>query len=192
MITAHPARRWMLLLIAALHLGLLALVLARPPAPKTGQATYIDLIAVVQPRPAPAAVAAPAARPVRPARQVSLPQPRPLADAASPVIAAAPAAQEAGPAQPDTIAPDFAGGKAPLDLDKLRRQAAANDATRNKSVAEMAQEQELRRKSIETAVAAAAKAGTRKDCQTAFAGVGLLAIIPLLASTVADVGCKWK
>ena len=29
------------------------------------------------------------------------------------------------------------------------------------------------------------------DCKTAFAGAGILAVIPLAASAVIDMGCKW-
>lgn len=32
----------------------------------------------------------------------------------------------------------------------------------------------------------------RGDCQTKYAGMGLLAVIPLVANTVTGTGCKWK
>ncbi|WP_036166205.1 hypothetical protein [Massilia sp. 9096] len=35
------------------------------------------------------------------------------------------------------------------------------------------------------------EAARKRDCKTAYAGAGLLAIIPLAASAVMDTGCKW-
>jgi hypothetical protein len=35
------------------------------------------------------------------------------------------------------------------------------------------------------------EAARKSDCKTAYAGAGLLAIIPLAASAVMDTGCKW-
>lgn len=32
----------------------------------------------------------------------------------------------------------------------------------------------------------------RGDCQTKYAGMGLLAVIPLVANTITGTGCKWK
>lgn len=192
-------RHGMLLLIVALHLGLLALVLARPSQPNARQPTYIDLVAVHQP-----AAALPA--PSEPPRKLAPRRPVPAApqaaaastvrvpaDAPKPEGAVAPAvAAVEAPEQPDTAPPDFAVGKAPIDIDKMRRQVAINERDREKTVTERTRAEEMRRKSVESAVAAAAKAGSRKDCQAAYAGMGILAIIPLLASTVADTGCKWK
>jgi hypothetical protein len=31
----------------------------------------------------------------------------------------------------------------------------------------------------------------KSDCKTAYAGAGILAVIPLVASAVVDMGCKW-
>lgn len=181
-----------LIAIAAMHLGLLLLVLARPKPPQMGTVSYMDLLPVIQPKPRPA----PAAAPVRPAPRTAPAVARPPAmrlPAAPAEAAAAVTGVDAIAAEPATesAAPDFAGGPKPLDLDQLRKQAAKNDSD-FKSPLDKVREQELRRKSIETTVAAAAKAGARKDCQTAFAGIGIFAIIPLLASSVTDVGCKWK
>lgn len=183
----HPLT---LVLIAAAHAGLLALVLIKPKLPAAGVVTYMELLRVVAPVPKPKPVATlaelpkPRARPARAATTVATPDIAATAaapaDSATPVIVAT-----------DSAAPDFAAAPKPLDIDQLRRQAARNDTT-FKTPLDKVREEELRRKSIETAVAAAAKAGTRKDCQNAYAGIGILAIIPLLASAVVDTGCKWK
>lgn len=185
----HPLT---LVLIAAAHAGLLALVLIKPKVPAAGVVTYMELLRVVAPVPKP--------KPKPVATLAELPKPRARPARAATTVAtpdnAAPAAAPADSANPvivatDSAAPDFAAAPKPLDIDQLRRQAARND-TSFKTPLDKVREEELRRKSIETAVAAAAKAGTRKDCQNAYAGIGILAIIPLLASAVVDTGCKWK
>ncbi len=182
----HPLT---LVLIAAAHGGLLALVLIKPKLPAAGVVTYMDLLRVVAPAPKP--------RPISTVAEVPRPRTRPaksVATVATPANAAA--AAPADNTSPDMVvtdsaAPDFAAAPKTLDIDQLRRQAARND-TAFKTPLDRVREEELRRKSLETAVAAAAKAGTRKDCQNAYAGIGILAIIPLLASAVVDTGCKWK
>ncbi len=180
-----------LIVIAALHLGLLMLVLARPEAPPTGTVSYMDLLPPVQPKPKPKP---PASQPSKPAaRQAAGVRRAPAAPAEVASAAIASPVDNAAPADEllESAAPDFAAAPKALDIDQLRRQAAKNDQDA-KTPLDRVREQELRRRSIETTVAAAAKAGARKDCQTAFAGIGILAIIPLLASAVTDVGCKWK
>ncbi|NDI85503.1 hypothetical protein EYB48_07815 [Undibacterium sp. B2R-29] len=49
----------------------------------------------------------------------------------------------------------------------------------------------LRKDTLETDLAKGTKKAERKDCRNAFAGLGLLALVPLAASTVTDLGCKW-
>jgi hypothetical protein len=177
-----------LIAIAALHGGLLLLVLAKPTLPHTGTVSYMDLLPVLQPKPKAAPLPVAVNRPVtRPATAVRRPPAKPGEGA----ITAA--ELDAAPAEPvlESTAPDFAGGPTPIDIDQLRKQAAKND-TDFKTPLDKVREQERRHKSIETVVAAGAKAGARKDCQNAYSGLGLLAIIPLIYGTVTDNGCKWK
>ncbi len=184
----HPTT---LMAIALLHLGLLMLVLVKPKAAPGGTASYMELLPFVQFKPPAHLPPNPAAKP--PARPPAAAR-RPLAAPAEPAGAkAATPAVETVPADAvlESAAPDFAAAPKPLDIDQLRKQAAKND-TDFKTPLDKVREQELRKKSIETAVAAAAKAGARKDCQNGYAGFGLLAIIPILYGTVTDNGCKWK
>jgi hypothetical protein len=176
-----------LIVIAALHLGLL-LVVAKPKLPAHGSVSYMELLPPVQfkPKARPLASTA-AAQPSRPV-VVSRRQPPKPAD----VGVAAPALEPAQPDAPaESAAPDFAAAPKPLDIDQLRKQAAKNDSD-FKTPLDKVREGERRHKSIETTVAAAAKAGARKDCQNGYAGLGILAIIPILYGTVTDNGCKWK
>ena len=183
----HRPHHATLILIAALHVGLLALVLTKPKMPAGGAVTYMNLLRVAPPvamprpadRPAPAAATPPRRRQVAPA-----------APAAAPVQVA----QEVGSsaALDSAAAPDFAAASAPLNLDQLRRQVALNERDRVKTPMEKVHDEELRRKSVETTVAAAAAAGARKDCQNGYSGMGIFALIPIIYGTVTDKGCKWK
>jgi hypothetical protein len=180
-----------LAVIAALHLGLLALVLIKPKVQPGGVVTYMDLLRVVPIVPKPQAKPVPSAKPAQTTTRTAV-RPKP-ATAAEPVAAQADALPGAiATAPPESAAPDFAAASVPLNLDQMRRQAALNERERVKTPMEKVHEEELRRKSVETAVAAAAKAGARKDCQNGYGGLGIFAIIPLVYGTVTDKGCKWK
>ncbi len=183
-----------LIIIAAMHFGLLLLVLAKPKPPQMGTVSYMDLLPIMQAKPRPAPAAAPDRQAPRPTRAVArLPAERLTVTPDGGAAAAAVAGADAIAAEPaiESVAPDFADGPKRLDLEQLRKQAAKNDSD-FKSPLDKVREQELRRKSIETTVAAAAKAGARKDCQNGYTGMGILAIFPILYGTVTDKGCKWK
>lgn len=47
------------------------------------------------------------------------------------------------------------------------------------------------REAREEKLAAGIERSTRRDCKTAYAGAGLLAIIPLVKDAVTGTGCKW-
>lgn len=79
-----------------------------------------------------------------------------------------------------------------LDLHALRAQILENERNRKKTPQEALRESQFIAGTIEVRIAKAAKQAERKDCQTAYAGFGLFAIIPLTISSISDKGCKWK
>ena len=82
--------------------------------------------------------------------------------------------------------------RAPVDIGRLRALAREDEKNRVKTPLEKLQERERSVRTIETTVADAAARGARKDCQTAYGGAGVFAIVPLLYGTLTDDGCKWK
>ncbi len=88
-------------------------------------------------------------------------------------------------------AADFAAAPR-LDPVHLREMARNNEKGRVKSDRERIRDGEQVDRTIETRIATAAKKAVRPDCEKAFSGYGILGLIPLAASTVADVGCKWR
>jgi len=88
-------------------------------------------------------------------------------------------------------AADFAAAPR-LDPVHLREMARNNEKSRVKSDRERIRDGEQVDRTIETRIATAAKKAVRPDCEKAFSGYGILGLIPLAASTVADVGCKWR
>jgi len=78
-----------------------------------------------------------------------------------------------------------------LDLDALKAGALAADRQRKATTIEQIQNSHKRDNSFEKQLADGTKKAEKKDCRTAYAGIGLLAIIPLAVSAVTDTGCKW-
>lgn len=78
-----------------------------------------------------------------------------------------------------------------LDLEALRSTALAQERRRKRSEIEQMQAGHWRDQSLEQQLGSATQKAQRKDCRNAYAGIGLLAIIPLAVSTVVDTGCKW-
>ncbi len=182
-----------LIVIAALHLGLLLLVMAKPKVPPVGRVSYMELLPPLQFKPVAKPLPKTASKPA--ARHIAVARHQPANAVEGAVAVAAPVTQSAETVPADVMlesaAPDFAAAPKPLDIDQIRKQAAKND-TDFKTPLDRVREGERRHKSIETVVAAGAKAGARKDCQNGYTGLGLLAIIPLIYGTVTDNGCKWK
>ena len=79
-----------------------------------------------------------------------------------------------------------------IDKDKLRAMVLADDKKREISPIEKLRAEQHIDKTLEAKIGDAARRGARKDCQTAYQGAGVLAVIPLLIDTVSDPGCKWK
>lgn len=78
-----------------------------------------------------------------------------------------------------------------LDLDALRGSALAIEKQRKPSEIEHIQASHRQADSLEKRLAEGTRRAEKKECLTAYSGLGLLAVIPLVASTVVDTGCKW-
>lgn len=78
-----------------------------------------------------------------------------------------------------------------FDLGQLRSQVLKNERMRNRTPEEIFREKQIVVSNATTKFEEGAKRAEKKDCRTAYAGVGLLAIIPLVVSTATDTGCKW-
>ncbi|MBC3932692.1 hypothetical protein [Undibacterium curvum] len=76
-------------------------------------------------------------------------------------------------------------------IDQLRKSGLQIDKEIQKSTIAQIQASHLRIDTLETELAKGTKKAERKDCRKAFAGLGLLGLVPLAASTVTDLGCKW-
>lgn len=78
-----------------------------------------------------------------------------------------------------------------LDLDNIRQTAREDYRRGKRSEIEKMQLGFARDQSVEKQFGEKVKKAVRKDCRNAFAGAGLLAVIPIALSTVTDVGCNW-
>jgi hypothetical protein len=97
------------------------------------------------------------------------------------------------PSAPIVPAPAPAASATPrLDYGNIRNQALEIDRNREISPIDKLRQEQFKPHTVESGIQQAAKRGTRGDCQTEYAGMGLLAIVPLLVDTVTDRGCKWK
>lgn len=74
----------------------------------------------------------------------------------------------------------------------MSRAIRNNERNRIKDPLEAVHQGEHVNRTVEAAVAKGAKEGARKNCQTDYAGYGLLAVLPLAYGTLTDKGCKWK
>jgi hypothetical protein len=158
----------------------------------------------------PAPIAAPsdaAASPIERAAPPTGPRPAPASEAAAPRSApdarAAPKADAelprlrlGAPAGDDDIfKPRREAGSTPgdgatsLDLDAARKRAReiASEATGTRGILP-ALPPPPERKSKESI---ALEKAIKPDCRTAYAGMGLLAVPALVASTIGDGGCRW-
>ena len=89
------------------------------------------------------------------------------------------------------LTPGEASAVAGPGLDQLRKSGLQIDKEMQKSTIAQIQASHLRKDTLETDLAKGAKKAERKDCLKAFGGFGLLGLVPLAASTVTDLGCKW-
>ncbi len=207
-------RVWLPLLLLVLHLALLWQLqgpgnwrmergptqemilwqLPQPRPPSTSPATPLPPVLPKVSRAAPLPPTAPRPRAVpRPEKPARTTAPDAVSDAVStpagPVLAQP--AESAKSAESTPAAPEPTA--APL-LDRAALSAAIrnNERNRSKDPLEAVHQREHINRSVEAAVAKGAKEGARKDCQTAYAGAGLLAVLPLAFGTLTDKGCKWK
>ncbi len=92
----------------------------------------------------------------------------------------------------DVVAPSPEPGGTPgITAESLRRQAReiAREGSGSRGVLNFVPPPppQERRDALAEGIAKAAK----PDCRTAYAGMGLLAVVPLVASTVGNGGCRW-
>lgn len=191
----------MLALAAVVALHALVWFAAGVGAPDAGQPepeiAYVDLRLIapqpVRPPPPPAVVAEWVRAPVVPRARLTAPAPPAQSPQTEPAATAAPAAPavELLPAEPAPAPPSQAERAGPpLDIEALRTAARDYERTRERSPIEKHREQ-LRKEQHRDAAAEAIAKSARGDCRNAYAGLSLLAIIPIVVDTVRDKGCKW-
>ncbi|PXX45316.1 hypothetical protein [Undibacterium pigrum] len=96
------------------------------------------------------------------------------------------------PPAPQASSDERPGITAPgLDLDTVRSSALAMERKRKPTEIEQMQASHRQADSLEKRLGEGTKRAEKKDCLKAFSGIGVLAVIPLVASTVIDTGCKW-
>jgi len=147
------------------------------------------------PRAQPAAPPAPAAqRPPTPIERMAPARPgvSPAESAPRPRLGIPDADEEAFKPRGDALAPPSEPGGAPrIDLEATRRRAREITSETSGSPGLLPvvppPPTAARKPNLADAIAKAAK----PDCRTAYADLGLLAVAPLVASTVGNGGCRW-
>jgi hypothetical protein len=188
-------QRAMLLLIALLfHLALLSLVrsnrlMLQDPAANSG---WI-VTATLQPPtpPAPAAAALPTTAPAKARNENAARRVQPTAQAKAPSSNAQPLDQPAAPQielKPDPNNEASIDGQ--LDVENLERQAVLIAQDRNVTF-EMPRDRLVHAPTANERLAEAVNKSERKDCRSAYAGLGPLALPFLIENTVTGTGCKW-
>ena len=188
----HPGR-WALLISLGSHAALLWFwpqwdnAGSQPPLPENGAALarlQVRLLPLTiendaRQRVAPASKARPAA--IRPVRRATT-TPRAMTDARPADIVGS------------TGAPRFESQAEPsLDTEALREQLRG-DLRRQAPVVGVAARPHASPAAVrprDAALAAAIEKTARPDCRDAYAGAGLLAVVPLLKDAVTGSGCKW-
>ncbi|WP_296947922.1 hypothetical protein [uncultured Massilia sp.] len=204
--SAH-SRRWAWGISLLAHGAALAWLLhAMPPQrarvddarPEVRFVLVRPLLAPPVPAPLPAPVAAPVPAPpaaaAAPARPAPAPRARPRT---APPIAPHPAAAPAPPiAMPEgtpepafTVAAPPAGSGGGFDMAAAR--GAARAAVSGPDGIGAGRTQVLRETRTEK-LGRAIDGARNGDCQTQYAGMGILALIPLAKDTLTGSGCKWK
>lgn len=190
--TRNALLRWSMVL--ALHAGLIWLgvgLLKPATAPTPPQRlTSVRLISNPAPKPPAQAQTRTAARAAtRPALPSVAPFEQQTPAPATTVTEATPE-----PAVVATAATAASGAASALALDAgtiLRAIRSAQGGTVGTQARSMGREDQLRSPTPDQ-MAEAIKKTKRRDCRTAYAAAGLLAIIPLAVSAVTDTGCTWN
>jgi hypothetical protein len=182
--TTGRMRGWAISLL--LHAIVLAWLVHQAPAPRledTPQRRSALVFVTVRPKPPPRPPAAPkpaaiaaSTAPARPPRAIVRPA---VASNAPPAIAVE-RSQSATPAEVPVNAPAF-------DIDAARTAARAVAKEEGSGMRSGATLKETREEKLGRSIEKA----RRHDCKTAYAGMSLLAVIPLAIDTVTDTGCKW-
>lgn len=199
----------LVLIIVALHAWVFLSGHEAWRLPSTGPRQYIEVWNVAPPRPeqytpaikTPKPTELPMRKAARHAEYSPLAAYHPIdpviniAGSAAPIAAPAvapPAAEPDDPFDTGRRSPKKENGLSPVDIDRLRAQARDDEKNRIKTPLERLHEREHIVRTIESKVADGAARAARKDCQTAYGGAGVFAIVPLLYGTLTDDGCKWK
>lgn len=157
------------------------------------QLSWIRLPEAVAPVPVPAPPAADKPKPPeRSSRRPAAPAAITVVPIDTPNNAEAPAANSQ---QADSKLPDDPFAEAPanpehrLNLDQLR--SGVGKLARQDGMARLQASHQQRDETLEARLGEKVKKAEKKDCRKAYSGLGLLAVIPLAYSAVADAGCKW-
>jgi hypothetical protein len=182
--------------------------LTRMPAPRPADQAPLARMQVrlAPPRPAQPALpdtaevpAVPAAAPAaRPAQSTPRRQPRahppahaPARASEAPAVLSAPAAGgESGFTVPPPAAPDAATGPT-VDLAAARQAAREIARADGKNLVALPKRKPVVDPNADHQVDDPLERARRSDCKTAYAGMGLLALIPLAKDAITGSGCKW-
>lgn len=178
------------------HAAVLAWLVHMTPSPPAGDAPetrmQVTLLRLPPPRaevlPAPVAPVAPPASRARDASPAARPEPAAAAPAAEPppVIMLAPqdeaVAAEAAPTQSAAVGFDLQAARGAARA-YVKGEGAGHGGADGRGRPMSATREEKLGEAIERARPA--------DCRNAYAGMGVLAVIPLAASAVTGKGCKW-
>lgn len=182
--TSHLRPAATLLLVALFHLALLyawqsGVWKRARTAPEQAALLYMELRTL-----APATAGAPAAQPAAIA-------PTPKRSNRAPVRTPAAALTMVAPPEPAAPGPAPASAAPALDLEGLHLAARAYERTRKPGEIELLQRQQQHALTTEEKFGNGVKKAQRADCRKAYAGAGLLAVVPLALSSVMDTGCNW-
>jgi type IV secretory pathway VirB10-like protein len=184
--TTGRLRGWAISLL--LHAIVLAWLAHQAPAPRledTPQRRSMLVFVTVRPKPmpkppppvaAPKPAAAAATAPIRPPRAIS--RPAAASDAPPAIVVERP---------PSATSAEVSANAPAFDIDAARTAARAVAREEGGGAQGGAALKETREEKLGRSIEKA----RRRDCKTAYAGMSLLAVIPLAIDTVTDTGCKW-
>lgn len=172
-------------LVLLLHVGLWLALQTRMPHEPVADAPA-TLTYLLLPQPPVSAAPAPGTTP-RPPKD----KPRTLASRAIAPQATLPTLPRAPELPASTTAPANLPGPAPLDLEGLRRLAIDNERNRPRKDLGSLQDDKPATLTMEQQLGQQIARAARKDCKSAYSGLGLLAVIPLAVDAFRESGCKW-
>jgi hypothetical protein len=133
------------------------------------------------------AAAMPVPRALTPSTPATPSRPRPARATVQAIVPAAVVAEPTPEPVPAAVSAESSDGAPALDMTALRASARAvvrSEAAAAPGTQMKATQDEKLGRDIDRS--------RRGDCQTKYAGAGILAVIPLAVATVTGTGCKWK